>query len=109
MARGIRLVYHKRVPDPLISEKNTDFDTKRQFLQDYISKVVYWDNKVELHGFVPVKLKVYEGRETNTELAKIEFCVKDTIPNRERVGERNACGSSKPIDMSKYNEFKATI
>lgn len=84
-------------------KKYTNFDTKRQFPQDYISKVVYWDNKVELHGFVPVKLKVYEGKETNTELAKIEFCIKDTIPNRERIGERNSYGSCKPITMSEFN------
>lgn len=89
-------------------KKYTNFDTKRQFPQDYISKVVYWDNKVELHGFVPVKLKVYEGRETNTELAKIEFCIKDHISVKDRYRPRNGYGSSKPIGMTKYDQLKPT-
>lgn len=64
-------------------EKCDDFETKRQFLLDHIKKVVYWDEEIELHGSVPVKLKVYEGKEQDIEMAKIEFCIKG---NLKRIG-----------------------
>lgn len=70
-------------------EKCDDFEAKRQFLLDYVDKIVYWNEKVELHGSVPVKLKVYENGEHTTELAKIEFCIKDTIALSERFGRKN--------------------
>lgn len=70
-------------------EKCLDFETKRQFLMEYIEKIVYWNDKVELHGSVPVKLKTYEDRGQTTELAKIEFCIKDTIERMERFGRNN--------------------
>jgi site-specific DNA recombinase len=70
-------------------EQVDDFETKRQFLLDYVDKIVYWNEKVELHGSVPVKLKIYENRKETTELAKITFCVKDTISLKERFGRKN--------------------
>lgn len=70
-------------------EKCTDFETKRQFLLDYVGKIVYWNEKVEFHGNVPVQLKVYEDRQQKTELAKLEFCIKDTIKRMERLGRHN--------------------
>lgn len=60
-------------------QKAKDFETKRQFVLDYIEKIVYLKGKVELHGHIPVKLKMYDDKNQNTELAKIEFCIRDQI------------------------------
>lgn len=84
-------------------EKATNFEIKRQFLQEYIEKIVYWNDKVELHGSVPVKLKVYEGKETNTELAKIEFCIKDKIPRLDRMGIKAPYASIYQINKREFN------
>ncbi|MEK7500366.1 MAG: hypothetical protein AAB649_07250 [Patescibacteria group bacterium] len=99
LIKRIPLLHKKEVIDTSIQqycegarirfEKCTDFETKRQFLLDYVDKVVYWNEKVELHGFVPIKLKVYEGKEETTQLAKIEFCIKDTIHRMERFGRHD--------------------
>ena len=56
-------------------EKCIDFETKRQFMLDYIEKIVYLNDTVEIHGSVPVKLKAYEDQDQSAETAKIEFCI----------------------------------
>jgi hypothetical protein len=38
----------------------TDFDSKRQFLLEYIDKIVYRAGTVSLHGAVPIKLAPHE-------------------------------------------------
>ncbi|OGH80862.1 MAG: hypothetical protein A3I29_03790 [Candidatus Magasanikbacteria bacterium RIFCSPLOWO2_02_FULL_44_11] len=40
-------------------KKCLDFNTKRQFLLDYVEKVSYREGQVTLRGSVPVKLKAY--------------------------------------------------
>lgn len=87
-------------------EKSDDFETKRQFLQNYILKIIYWNDKVELHGSVPVKLKIYGGKETNTELAKIEFCIKDTIPRLDRMSIKAPHASIHRINLPEYKLLK---
>lgn len=62
--------------------------------------------KVELHGNIPVKIKVYDGKETNTELTKIEFCIKDTIPRLDRMGKRNPYGANHQITKKEYLGLK---
>lgn len=52
-------------------KKCVDFETKRQFLLDYVEKVVYWNDKIAVHGSVPVNIKPDRGREIET--SKIEF------------------------------------
>ncbi len=88
-------------------EKAADFESKRQFLLNYIEKIVYWNDKVELYGSVPVKLKIYEGKETNTELAKIEFCIKDTIPRLDRMGIKAPYASIYQINKGEYNILRS--
>ena len=55
-----------------------DFETKRQFLLDYVEKVTYWKDKLAVHGAVPVLLK-QEYADTNeildSETNKVEFCI----------------------------------
>lgn len=50
-------------------EKCDSFETKRQFLLDYIEKVVFWDEKIMVCGSVPVKSP--EGE------SKIDFKITD--------------------------------
>ena len=51
----------------------TDFDTKRQFLLDFVEKVVFKRDTIKLLGAVPVRLKEYEDPDQPTDVSKIEF------------------------------------
>ena len=50
-----------------------NFETKRQFLLDYVEKVTYWNDKITVHRSVPVTMKPEHGNETET--SKIAFRV----------------------------------
>lgn len=86
LLKKIPLLHKKEVIDVSIEqycdnaktrfERCIDFETKRRFILDYIEKIIYENGKVEIHGSVPIKLKAYEDENQNTELAKIEFCIK---------------------------------
>lgn len=98
LTKQIPLLHKKQVIDVSIQqfcetarvrfEKCSDFETKRQFILDHIEKIIYLDEKIEIHGSVPVKLRAYEDGE-QTELAKIEFCIKGQIPRLDRMGRKN--------------------
>jgi hypothetical protein len=87
LLKKIPLLHKKQIIDMSIKQycdnaktrfdRATDFDTKRQFILDYIEKIVYNNEKVEIHGSVPIKLKTYE--ESDSELARIEFCIKGLV------------------------------
>lgn len=40
---------------------------------DYVEKVTYWNDRIAVHGSVPVTIKSEDGREAETN--KIEFRV----------------------------------
>ncbi len=61
-----------------------DFTSKRQFLLDYVEKVVHLKDKVVLHGSVPIKSGHGEDAETN----KLPFCIESEITKAERYVER---------------------
>lgn len=60
-------------------EKCQDFETKRQFLLDYVEQVTYQEGRVALHGSVPVKLQVYENQDQPSEASKIRFSITSPI------------------------------
>jgi site-specific DNA recombinase len=60
--------------------KCADFASKRQFLLDYVEKVVHVKDKVALHGSVPIKTGHGEDAETN----KLSFCIESEITKAER-------------------------
>jgi hypothetical protein len=60
----------------------TNFDTKRQFLLDYVEKVVILKDKVSLHGAVPIK-----GGE-DVETSALPFCTESEITSEERRREK---------------------
>jgi hypothetical protein len=59
----------------------TNFDSKRQFLLDYIDKIIYRPGTVSLHGSVPIRLATYEYPQPPTEAPRIEFCIERTLDN----------------------------
>lgn len=87
LMRKIPLLHKKQILDVSIKqycdnaktrfERCTDFETRRQFILDYIEKIIYENERVEIHGSVPIKLKA--NKDTDTELAKIEFYIKGTL------------------------------
>lgn len=115
----IPLLHKKEVIDTSIKEycegakarleKGDDFNTKRQFLLDYIQNVIYWDDEIELRGFVPVKSKAYADGESRSELGKLDFRIKG---NLLRIGgvktERRPYASTEVISRGEYDSYLAT-
>ena len=63
-----------------------DFETKRQFLFDYVDHIVYYKNLVELHGFVPVWSEKRDEPDQG-EVAKIEYRIQVEIEWAERMAK----------------------
>ncbi|MCX6786174.1 MAG: hypothetical protein NTZ18_05025, partial [Candidatus Komeilibacteria bacterium] len=60
-------------------EKCSDFQTKRQFLLDYVEHITNWNDKIAVHGSVPVQAGKTnkDGDQTaESEMGKIEFMIK---------------------------------
>lgn len=70
-------------------EKCADFETRRQFLLDYIGEIRYRKDRVELHGLVPIDLKTPEAKSSDVGLAQIEFCIEAEISIADRTGLRS--------------------
>ncbi len=67
---------------------------------------MYWDNKVELHGFVPVKLKVYEEKVSVIKQKSVEKLF-EVVSLMEREFEK-----SEPknwLDIKSLNEKPASF
>jgi hypothetical protein len=60
----------------------TDFDDRRQFLLDYIDKIVYRAGTVSLHGSVPITLPPHKYPQHPGETPRIEFCIERTLDPR---------------------------
>lgn len=60
-------------------EQSTNPETKRQFLLDYIEKVVYLNKKVTLCGSIPVKLKAYEDPNQPSESSRVRFHIEKEL------------------------------
>ena len=53
----------------------TDFESKRQFLLDHIEKVTYWNDRIALHGSIPVSSQDKDSES----VSNMEFCVVGTF------------------------------
>ena len=60
-------------------DQATSFKTKREFLQEYIEKIVYINKKLALYGSVPIKLKAYEDPDQPSGVSKIGFCIENLV------------------------------
>lgn len=52
-------------------EKCLDFETQRKFLLDYIERITFWNDRIEVRGSVPILSEKGDGG------SKIEFCIGD--------------------------------
>ena len=66
------------------TEKCKDVASTRQFLLDYVEKVVHIKNKVSLQGRVPIKHQTGDDVETN----ELAFCIESEITKEERYRDR---------------------
>ena len=55
---------------------------------DYVEGIVYNDDRVVVHGSVPIKLKSYD-KDQLAETSQIEFKLIDRILASERLGREN--------------------
>lgn len=62
-------------------EKCTDFNSKRQFLLEYIDKIIHNNNHIKLIGFIPIKLKTDEDPDQSSEASKISFTIEGSVGN----------------------------
>lgn len=114
LIKQVPLLHKKEVVDVSIKqfvesakvrfEQLHDFDTKRKFFLDYVEQITFLNNKVQIHGSVPVKLKAYDDKNQTTQLAKIEFCIKDEIPLAATRGRKNRKPNFK-FSIARYQYF----
>ena len=54
-------------------EESNSFTTKRQFLVDYIEQITYWNDKIAVHGSIPIKTGKRD--EVEDDASRLEFCI----------------------------------
>jgi hypothetical protein len=54
-------------------KKCHDFASKRQFLVDYIEQITYYNDKIIVHGAVPIKTG--KQSENHEETSRLEFLI----------------------------------
>lgn len=57
-------------------EKCSEYDTKRQFLLEYIAEIIYASGNIIINGFVPIKTKSNTDEQMEN---KVEFSIRDRI------------------------------
>lgn len=83
-------------------EKCSDFDSKRQFLLDYVEKIVYVNEDVAIYGSLPLLLNAPEE-----EQGKLEFRISGKITEADRFSRRAKYGTGIiDITLPQYNGFK---
>lgn len=79
-------------------QKCVDFDTTRKFLTDYIDFISYYDDKIEVHGSIPIE----SNSEDNT--VKVEFNIKSIIPYSDRLKKsKGPINGSVPISRKEHD------
>lgn len=64
-------------------ERAKDFNSKRQFLLDFIENVEYDHGKIAVKGSVPIQLQAYKDPTQTSEAEKIEFSIEDDTHRKE--------------------------
>ena len=57
---------------------------------DHIDKVVFSNERIELHGSVPVRVSANEAAPDKADAGKIEFCIEDRITRSDWLASRRA-------------------
>jgi len=66
-----------------------DFESKRQFLADYVARVVYTRYKVTVRGSVPIMPKAGVGQDQSSGAATLEFRIEGEIKGAMLHGRRS--------------------
>jgi hypothetical protein len=89
--------------------KCTDPASLRQFMLHYVEKVVHLNDKVSLHGRVPVKYEQGDNMETNA----LPFCIESEITAKERYREKmrtaEALDYQQSVALLRIENVDATI
>jgi hypothetical protein len=80
-------------------EKCVNFDSKRQFLLDYVEKIIYQKDHITLYGSIPIKLKAYEDPDQPSKASKIGFSIGSKIDRTKILRSRNI------TEIMSVNEF----
>jgi hypothetical protein len=75
-----------------------DFDTKRTFLLENISKVVFYPEKLELLGYIKLSDKI-----------KLPFLVEDRMPRNFRITQDGTLASARRITLNRYLELTGGV
>ena len=67
----------------------TNFESKRQFLADYVARVVYARYKVTVRGSVPIMPKAGVGQDQSSGAATLEFGIEGEIKGALLHGRRS--------------------
>jgi hypothetical protein len=112
LLRSIPLLNQSQLVESVISEfstnaklkfeKLTNFDSKRKFIMEHISKVVFYVEKIEVHGNVVIE------SDDSKEKISIPFCIYDKIPREDRVCRFGKRTQNKIIRMFEFNEILET-
>jgi len=84
-------------------EKCNNFEIRRQFLLDYVGKIVHSNDKIEFYASVPIQIKS-QDKEQNLDMAKIEFCIRDSISMSERRNRKYRQIGCSYITKSEYDQ-----
>jgi site-specific DNA recombinase len=75
-----------------------DFDTKRTFLLENISKVVFYPEKLELLGYIKLSDEI-----------KLPFLVEDRMPRNFRITQDGTLASARRITLNRYLELTGGV
>lgn len=110
LVNTIPLLHQKDIVDNSIKEfcagskirfdKIFDFSSQRKFLIDYIDRIVYYDEKFTIYGFIPVRV---DSTEENSEIyTKIEFAIEGKIKRQARNHKTYLTTYQERISMFEY-------
>ncbi len=70
-----------------------DRDKQREFLLKYVDKIVYHNEKVAFHGFVPVKV--------DKEVAQLEFVIRERVLMSDRLNRKNRLKNNPLVQITR--------
>jgi hypothetical protein len=69
-------------------------------LLDHIDKVVFSNDRIELHGSVPVRMSANEATADEADDSKIDFCIEDRITRSDWLASRRASMAEAPAEVT---------
>jgi hypothetical protein len=66
-----------------------DFESRRQFVLDYIEKIVSTNDHVAVYGSVPVKLANYDDADSSSDASTIGFSIEGRVSREQPIKHSN--------------------